>query len=295
MKAFKPLLSATYSTSNTTLNFPYLASRKLDGIRCIIINGKPVSRSLKPIPNKFVQFVLSNSEFNNLDGELICGAANDPACFRNTTQIVMSHDRRQEFIFHVFDDISSPDEPFEIRLATAKSRIESLNHPNIKLVEHQFINHLEEFESLERSFVSDGYEGMMIRSLTGRYKFGRSTANEDILTKVKRFSDSEAIVIGFEELQQNNNEAVKDALGYQKRASCQENKKGLSSLGAILCRDMKSGIEFHCGTGLTAEERQIVWDDRQGYLGLTLKYKFFTVGVKEKPRHPVFLGWRGDE
>lgn len=294
MKVFKPLLSATYSTT-TKLNFPYLGSRKLDGIRCIIIDGKPLSRSLKLIPNKFIQFILSNPEFNNLDGELICGAANDPACFRNTTQVVMSQDKRQEFTFHVFDDISCPDEPFQARIESVKNRIKALNHPNIELVEHQPINNAEEFESLEREYVSDGYEGMMIRSLTGRYKFGRSTSNENILTKVKRFSDSEAIVIGFEELQHNNNEAIKDALGHQKRSSCQENKKGLSSLGSILCRDVKSSVEFNCGTGLTAGERQSIWDDRQGYLGLTLKYKHFPVGIKEKPRHPVFLGWRGDE
>ena len=292
MKNFKPLLSATYAT-DTTLQFPYLGSRKLDGIRCIIIDGLPVSRSLKPIPNKFVQSVLADTELDGLDGELIVGAANDPDCFRNTT-IVMSHDKEQDFTFHVFDDVTDPDAPFSDRLESAQARLTKLDHPNIQLVDHRTLPDMAAFEAAKQEFVGAGYEGLMIRSLTGRYKFGRSTLKENILIKCKRFSDSEAVVMGFEEQLHNGNIAVTDALGHSKRSSHQGNKTGLNTLGALVCRDIGSGVEFNCGTGLTAEDRQTIWNNKPAYFGRQVKYKFFSVGVKDKPRHPVFLGWRQD-
>jgi len=290
---FKPLLSATYN-QDTPLQYPYLASTKLDGIRCVNLDDKPVSRSLKPIQNKFVQAMLSDAGLNGLDGELIVGAPNGPNCFRITSSEVMSHGGEPQFIFHVFDDFSQPEAPFQERLASAEARLKDLNHPHCQLVEHQLITSVSEFEAAERSFVEQGFEGLMLRSLTGHYKFGRSTLRENILIKVKRFSDSEALVIGFEELMHNNNVATMDALGHTKRSSHQDGKHGLDTLGSLLLRDVASGVEFSCGSGLTADERQAVWNDRPAFFGQLVKYKYFAVGIKDRPRHPVFLGWRQD-
>jgi DNA ligase-1 len=55
-------------------------------------------------------------------------------------------------------------------------------------------------------------------------------------------------------------------------------------------RDWKTGVEFHVGTGFTAADRALMW--AKPPIGETVKYKFFPVGVKDKPRHPVFLGFR---
>ena len=292
---FKPLLAATYKLE-TTLRFPYLASPKLDGIRCIILDGVPVSRSLKPIPNKYIQQLLSLPELNGLDGELIIGSPTDAACFRNTTTVVMAHDKlADDVVFWVFDDTTNPDLPFAQRLANAQTRIEQLGLPFVKFVEHSIVNDQQEFDSAEAGYVNTGFEGMMIRSITGRYKFGRSTNNENILMKVKRFSDSEAVVIDMLEQETNLNEKTIDALGNAKRSSHQENKKGAGTLGTLLVKDAISGIEFGIGTGLTLIERQHIWDNKEAYIGKLLKYKYFAVGVKEKPRFPVFLGFRSSE
>ena len=51
---FKPMLACECSDI-TQVKFPIMASSKLDGIRCTIFGGVAYSRSLKPIPNKFVQ------------------------------------------------------------------------------------------------------------------------------------------------------------------------------------------------------------------------------------------------
>jgi DNA ligase 1 len=66
----KPMLA---SPAGPLIPYPMLLSPKLDGIRCLIINGVVCGRSLKPIPNRFVQQLFGRPELNGLDGELIVG------------------------------------------------------------------------------------------------------------------------------------------------------------------------------------------------------------------------------
>lgn len=289
MSQFKPMLSAKLVTPV----FPYLASPKLDGIRCVIIGGVALSRTLKPIPNKHIQKILGNTWLNGLDGEIICGDPTDEACFRNTTTVVMSHDKVENFTFNVFDDFGNPASPFHTRLGYATARVADLKDrfPLI-IVPHFRIDNEADFELTEKEFIGDGYEGMMVRSIGGKYKFGRTTAKENILSKVKRFSDSEAIVIGVEELLHNHNEKVTDNLGNSKRSSHKENKQASGTMGALVVRDVKSGVEFNIGTGFDAVQREQLWVNRDKIIGQTLTYKSFHIGVKDKPRHPVFKFWR---
>lgn len=278
--------------------FPYLASPKLDGIRCVIKDGVALSRTLKPIPNKHIQSILGSSLLNGLDGEIICGSPTDSECFRNTTTVVMSHDKVESFTFHVFDDFIHHTLPFTTRLALAEDRVASLQcgssieGRSIAIVGHQTVDTQEEFDDKEIECLNLGYEGMMVRSLKGHYKFGRATARENILLKVKRFADSEAIVIGVEELMHNENEKSVNELGRSKRSSHQEGKRPAGTMGALIVRDIKTNIEFNIGTGFDALQRDQIWDFREGIIGKVLTYKSFHIGVKEKPRHPVFKFWR---
>ena len=57
------------------------------------------------------------------------------------------------------------------------------------------------------------------------------------------------------------------------------------TMGALIVRDIKSGVEFNIGTGFTAAQRAASW-----VIGSMHKYKFFP--IKDKPRHPVYLGAR---
>lgn len=152
----------------------------------------------------------------------------------------------------------------------------------------------EHLESYEECCTKHGYEGVMLRAPEGPYKQGRSTAKEGYLLKLKRFEDAEATIVGFEERMHNANEATKDERGYTKRSSHQENKVGTGTLGALIVRGVTAfeGIEFNIGTGFDDEQRQDFWANREAMLGETVKFKFFEVGVKDAPRHPVFLGFR---
>jgi DNA ligase-1 len=166
-------------------------------------------------------------------------------------------------------------------------------HPRVKLLPQTLILDAEQLSAYEDAMVSTGFEGVMLRSPEGLYKFGRSTTNEGYLLKLKRFSDSEAVVIGFEEKMHNSNEATTDERGYTKRSSHQENLVPMNTLGALLVRDVKTSIEFSIGSGFDDLTRKKVWDLKSAYLGQLVTYKHFELGgVKEKPRFPTFKAFR---
>lgn len=283
----KPMLAAP--TKGSDVAYPVLASAKLDGVRALIIDGVVMSRSLKPIPNKHVQKLFGRQELNGLDGELIVGKPTDPDVYRNTTSGVMSIDGEPEATFYVFDDFHESG-GFQRRLHTAMRRVKK--QKSVIHVQHAIVNDEDELNSLEQSLLAEGYEGVMLRSIEGPYKHGRSTEKEGWLLKLKRFADSEAKIVGFQELMHNANEAKTNELGQKERSSKKAGMVGKGILGAINVQDLKTGVEFDIGTGFTQADREIYWAMQKDLIGLVVKYKYFPGGVKDKPRFPVFLGFR---
>lgn len=293
-KDFKPMLAVE---APKDIRFPVYASAKLDGIRCVVRDSMVLSRTLKPIPSGFVQDTLGQPLFNGLDGELIVGAANDHNAMQATTSGVMTRDGEPDFTFWVFDFFTSLDMPYGERLQIMERAFRDgalASYPRIKLLKQTLIHNEQELRAYETVTLEQGFEGVMLRDPKGFYKFGRSTAREGYLLKLKRFADSEAVVIGVEELMHNANEATLDELGYTKRSSHQDGKVPMGTLGALKVRDLCTGIEFNIGTGYTAAQRAALWALwlAGGLVGKIAKYKHFEIGVKDAPRFPVFLGFR---
>lgn len=262
--------------------YPVYVTPKYDGIRCVIRGGKALSRKLLPIPNKHVQKVLAECP-DNLDGELICHGKT----FNQIQSEIMRDDGEPEFSFYVFDIIDTK--------APYLDRIEKLEDmelpPCCKKVIPNEINNEEELLEAEREAVEEyDFEGLMIRSGDGPYKYGRATAKQGYLSKLKRFTDAEATIIGYEELQHNTNEQTRDALGNAKRSHKKEGMIPAGTLGAFIVRDGEK--TFKVATGMTAAERQEYWDNRDDMIGKLVKYKFQESGAKDLPRFPTFLGIR---
>lgn len=283
--AFKPMLASPADLNN--LRFPLLASPKLDGIRAVVINGVLMSRSLKPIPNKHVQKLFS--AYEHFDGELIVGEPTAKNCFNVTTSGVMSVEGEPDVTFHVFDHVADHTSRYSLRAKRLKAANKA---KRLVLVPQTLVNSVEELLALEEKCLNEGYEGLILRDPDAGYKFGRSTAKEGILLKLKRFQDDEAHIVGLVEQMHNGNEATTNELGRTKRSSHKENKTGKNTLGAF--QVLWKGIEFEIGTGMDDELRQRVWDNREKYIGKLVKFKYFPVGVKDKPRHPVFLSFRDE-
>jgi len=110
------------------------------------------------------------------------------------------------------------------------------------------------------------------------------------MLKLKRFMDDEAVVVGMQALEHNNNPLGINELGYAHRTSHQANKVVMDELGALVVK-WHDKI-FNIGTGFTSAERHNIWSEGTRNFGRTVKFKYLAVGMKDLPRHPVFLGWR---
>lgn len=290
MKSFKPMLASDANLEN--LRFPLWASPKLDGIRAALVDGKLLTRTLKAVPNSAVRAALEHPELAYLDGELIVGAPTSKTVYRDTVSGVMSRDGEPEFTFYVFDHWGGHDRPWVERY----ERLSCIEHPHVTVLQHREFLNLDRLLEYEQQKIDEGYEGLILRDPGAHYKFGRSTAKEGYLLKLKRFEDSEAEVIGVEEEMLNGNEAQTNELGRTKRSTAKAGLVGKRKMGALIVRDMKTGVEFNIGTGFDTADREWWWQwfikqDENTPMPV-IKYKFFPVGVKDKPRHPVYLGLR---
>jgi DNA ligase 1 len=300
----RPMLAAKFDSDPAvaykqmkSLCFPVLASTKIDGIRAHQYQGVLYSRKNKPIPNAHTQKLFSDLALHGADGELVVGRPNTNSCFNTTQSGTMSQDGQPDVKYHIFDytAATNPSYSFSIRQTLLSFMAEI---PNIILVEQKLIHSLDDLLSFEYESVTAGWEGIMIRALNGPYKEGRSTLREGWLIKMKQFRDSEAVILSAYEQETNLNESTINEIGRSKRSSHQENKIANGHLGGFRVRDIKSGVEFNIGNfdGVTKELRHQWWQNylaRPDYFaGRVITYKFFPVGVKDKPRHPTLRGFR---
>lgn len=292
MSKFRPMLAASAKAEDyKKINFPVYVSPKLDGIRAIVIDGVVYSRSLKPFPSKQIQDLFGKPEYNGFDGELIVGSPTAEDAY-NKTMAVMRHEIEpeieQQINFHVFDIIKE---------LSYKERLDILNTleipSRIVLVPHKVVESLDDLYAYEEQQLAEGFEGVMIRSPEGGYKQGRSTLKQQWLIKMKRFSDSEAEIIGIAPLMKSVDGFKIDELGYRKTSSKKGDKEVQETMGAITVRDLKTGVEFEIGSGFTAEQRLDFWANK--YIGEIVKYSYFEVGAKDKPRFPTYLGFRSKD
>jgi DNA ligase-1 len=268
------------------LPFPLLCTPKIDGIRSLIIQNQALSRSFKPIANKYIRTMLQKYCPNGFDGEIIVGDT-----FYDTSSGVMTHEGKPKFTYLVFDWYM--DEEYEyrcIRLSQIKNKPEWVSF----LLPVQ-VDSYSQLLQYEKKMLKAGHEGIMVRTLDSPYKFGRSTLKEFYLVKIIRILESEAKVIGFEELTTNTNVQKTDELGYSKRSSSKKGMVPRNMLGALIVEDVKSGVKFNLGNGFNYEQRKEIWNNKKFYFGAICTYRYKPFGVKDKPRAPIFKGWRQDK
>ncbi len=282
----KPMLSHTI-TDTSAVKYPVLVSQKLDGIRCLIIDGVAASRNFKPIRNEYVQTIIGMPEYGGLDGELIVGNPFAKDCYRVTNSGVMSKDGEPDFTFHVFDRWDMPGVGFSDRLAATQGGY------RIQRVPHHWAYCEADLLRIEEVLLAKGAEGVMVRSLDGTYKYGRSTMKEGTLGKLKRFSEDDFLVVDFEERFHNANPATVNALGHTERSMHVENMIGRGDLGALVL-ETSEGKRFTAGSGFDDATRREIWGNKEKYVGRWAKIKHFPVGVKTLPRFPTFLGFRDE-
>lgn len=286
---FRPSLAIEYSKVKT-LPKNLLASPKLDGIRFCVFSGVAYSRSLKLIPNKFIQAYVKEhaSVLEGVDGEIIIGSPTAEDCFNVTTSGVMRIEGEPDFRLYVFD-MYSESLNYQQRYDSLfnrvfPSKVLVLSHTSV-------VRNQEDLDYLEKHYLELGYEGLMLNNADALYKCGRSGTKNPELIKKKIFTDSEFEIVGYKPKYTNQNEAQTNELGRTFRSSSKEGKVALETLGALILKT-KGGSTCDCGSGFTDASRQELWLIRDTLIGKFAKVKHFEYGEKDLLRFPIFLGIR---
>ena len=265
-------------------------SVKLDGIRGFQEDGVTLSNTRKPLPNRYMQSIMSNSDFHLLDGELVVGSPNAPDVYNRTQSGIMSRDGEPDFRFYAFDTMQ-PDIPFHERIQTLWELEQK--HPDvIRVVQQNTPETVEHAEKVYQDFLEEGFEGIILRRIDGGYKFGRSTFRQGWLMKLKPKDRAEGVIIGVDPQLKNCNPATLDEFGHTERSSHQDNLIPQDLVGRF--RLLIPGYDLVCGagSGLTLPQRRELWPQRHNLLGKIVTGEFLPIGVKDRPRQMIFKGFR---
>ena len=293
----KPQLASNYEEGNIQL--PTFAQPKIDGVRGLNLDGNLVGRSLKAFKNKALTAKFSQLKYRGLDGELAFGEETSGSLCRDTTSAVNTITGPADgFVWHVFDYVTEETIklPYYKRYSLLAKKVEELDEDCIKLVPYFNLKSSAEVEEYDEENLAEGYEGTILRNPNSLYKEGRPGKKEQQLMRIKRFSDSEALVLAVVEGRTNLNEAVINELGRSERSSHAENQVPNGMVGSLTCKDLESGMTITVSPGeMDHIERKFYFDNPQEIVGKTITYKSFKKGVKTLPRFPTFKNIRSAE
>jgi DNA ligase-1 len=285
MPRFKPMRGATWE-KGFPIPHPVLATPKIDGIRFLMMNGKAVTRKLKPIPNRALRAYLEQHLPDGLEGELKA-----PGKFNMTSSAVMSHENEAwRTVKILIFDIIQMESPYIDRMRDL-NKIKGL--PIIKLLP-VLIRNDKELHAYEKKMLKAGHEGVMLRVPGGFYKFGKSTLNQFWLVKYIRTLSAEAKVVGFNQFEHNDNEATTDELGKTKRSKKKEGMVLMPMTGSFIVKGINGthkGKVFNVG-GITRKLAEDSWNKKSKYLGQVMTFEYKPYGEKDLPRHARFKAWR---
>jgi DNA ligase 1 len=182
MFLFKPMLAGV-AGNVVDVNYPMLASPKIQGVRAVVRNGVLVDARSRPIPNLHVQKMFSSTRLNGLDGMLVLGTANRREAFADTQAAVVNPHNAPIVTFYVFDYFLTPLLPFRER----HQKLYQIGggHPHIKIVDHIEVADHYDAEAFERLCLNAGYAGVILRKSQMPYKYGQSTPREGALLNMR--------------------------------------------------------------------------------------------------------------
>ena len=269
----KPMLAHKYDDSRVDWSQPVYIQPKLDGVRCLFTKDGAYSRTGKQFMNvRHIEMALKpffdQSPDVILDGELYNHKLKRD--FEKIISLVRKQkptedDRRdaQHLVqFHVYDYINKWNSYYKIRMYELEFDFPFYD-AQVKYVPTKLVNNYEHARDLHATYLSEGYEGSIIRQGLNKYKHGRSYG----LMKFKDFSDTEATIIGYE-------------LGKGKRTG---------TLGKFIMLD-DEGIKFGCppGRGYTYKDLASMLKNIDSYIGKRATFTYFQRTKAGSYRHPLF-------
>jgi len=267
------------------------------------------ARTLKAFKNKANSRYFSEPQFYGLDGEMVLPDVpwNTPRQCSLITGLLGRHNDTTIADWVCFDYVTprTMDLPYRKRYPLLRKMVAGLD-PHIQLMPFEIVRSMEDVWRLDEKALDDNLEGSVLRNPDAPVKSGRSTLAGEYW-RIKQFIDFEFRIEGFEEAEQNNNEAKTNALGRTERSSHKANKVGKGMVGNVKGTMLKDvvwrgkvlfpkGHPVKVGPGqLTHAEREYYFRNPNKLVGQIGKGKTFPQGVKSKPRMPIFLSLRSKE
>ena len=207
-----PMLAHKYEPNTTKkkktdIVFPCFVQPKLDGLRCIVykLNDKIMFQSrtgtyfetlehleedLQNIFKKYPDIVL--------DGELYTFEIpfEELAGLIKKKKITNSDKEKLSIISYNIYDVINEEETFDDRLTKLKNLFKSAKHKKLLLVDTLECKDINNFKKIFLQFVEDGYEGIMLRNILGRYKCNYRSND---LQKYKEFHEDEYEIVNYKE------------------------------------------------------------------------------------------------
>lgn len=312
---FSPILAPNQEPDLDAIQYPVLASFKLDGIRCIFHKGQILSRSLKQIQNKqlrekFEPIRAYSEKFQCIiDGEIY----SPNLTFQEITSFVMTEDLTESktvkkngtaltipdhLNFYCFDIIlnDKAQESYSNRVDNYVGVATELHPLNCFVLCSQAV--LGSRKAVEDYFgdaTEQGYEGLILRAPQGQYKFGRGTLKEGIIYKVKPFVTFDGQitdVVQSTEVREGAEKKINE-LGRSVTSKKKDDRVLIEKASAFWV--LYEGKPLKVVLAMTDPEKEEVWKNRESYIGKFVEYKGMLVGSKDLPRHPIFLRFRKDK
>jgi len=272
-----PMLA--HSVKLDKLIFPVITSPKLDGMRCLgqadvdNISSKLISRKGKTISTlKHITLPLVSTSdgirFDAwFDGELYSHGDD----FQTNMSLIKKYRQREteRITYHVYD-IFIPDSELGYRERHKILQDTCHSIDNIEVVPYLQAHSLDELKAIHSEYLSQGYEGTMVRIDEVPYELNRRSHS---LLKYKDFMDETYEIIDIV-----------------------PNEKSVTQ-GTVVCvfTNGEVKVAFKCGMKMSHKQREELLINREDYIGMIAEVRFFEKSQNGVPRFPVCHGIRLDK
>lgn len=272
-KFFEPMLAFEFSKySKLMFTVRTFVQPKLDGIRCYMDDRKLMTRTGKPIVS--CEHLIFN--YFGLDGELYNHDLKQDfnkiiSLVRQTKPTDKDLEESEKLIqYWIYDYPYWKDKVFSERYRMLKSDFKEMYLYNkyLKLVPTYEIKSMEELQKYHEQFISEGYEGSIIRMDLGGYENKRSKQ----LLKYKDWQDAEFKIIDVLE-------------GEGNRAGC-ANMLVIEVSDGVICKPTMTGTE---------EYMRQVWQNKNSVIGKEVTVKYFGYTPDGNLRFPTVKAIRDYE
>ena len=258
-----PMLAQDFKKHESKVQYPCFVSPKLDGMRALKDQYMIVSRKNKAITtmSHIESELLAYADI--FDGELYA----EGESFQRNMELIKKYrpGESEQVKYHVYD-VVLPNLSFSERYAILKGIIEVEQPQNIVLVPAYEINSKEELLEYHAKFLSEGYEGSIVRHGDTGYEINKRSYS---LLKFKDFIDLACEIV--------------DVKPSEKRPD----------QGSFICQ-LEDGTRFGCGMRFSHDERKNIIQNPSEYIGQIAEIRFFEYSSDGVPRFPVCIGIRID-